>query len=158
MAIICEKREMVLGFMEEKPTVHVISPVRQQQVTFDKLLDETSSSCGVSRAQAKASTEALIDRMILFMEYGMSVRLGDFGSFRPTVNVKSQKNKEDLGADNVVRRKIIFTPGKRFKTMLNNLSINTIDDEKEVSESNTGGHLPEGGDTGNGGESLDPNA
>ncbi|MDR0745324.1 MAG: hypothetical protein LBF17_02370, partial [Mediterranea sp.] len=79
MAIICEKREMVLNFMEEKPTVHVISPVRQQQVTFEKLLDETSSSCGVNRAQTKACTEALIDRMILFMEYGMSVRLGDFG-------------------------------------------------------------------------------
>jgi nucleoid DNA-binding protein len=92
MALICEKKEMVLGFMEEKPTVHVISPLKQQQVAFDKLSDETSSSCGVSRAQAKACTEALIDRMILFMEYGMSsVRLGDFGSFRPTVNVKSHR-------------------------------------------------------------------
>jgi hypothetical protein len=83
--------------------------------------------------------------------------LGDFGSFRPTINVKSQKNKEDLGVENVVRRKIIFTPGKRFKTMLNNLSINTIDDEKTASGSNTGGSGSEGENTDNNGTYIDPN-
>lgn len=97
-------------------------------MTFDKLLDEVSSSCGVGRAPVKASIEGLLDRMQLFMEYGMSVRLGDFGTFKPMINVKAQSNLEDVGASNVWRRKIRFIPGKRFKDMLEDLFIMTVHD------------------------------
>jgi hypothetical protein len=73
--------------------------------------------------------------MTLFMEYGMPVKLGDFGTFRPTISVKSQKDVKDLGADNVRRRKILFRPGKRFKNMLNDLSISALDgNTKKASE------------------------
>lgn len=137
---------MVLNFKDEKPKVYVIAPVRQQQVTFEKLLDEIAGSCGVGRAQVKASVEGLLDRMTLFMEYGMSVKLGDFGSFKPTISVKAQTSAEDLCASNVRRRKINFTPGKRFKTMLSDLSISTMDER-----------LPEEEDTGGGG-TVDPDA
>ena len=158
MAIICEKREKVLNFMEEKPTVYIIAPTKPQQVTFEKLLDEISSSCGVGRAQVKASVEGMMDRMALFMEYGMSVKLGDFGTFKPTVNVKSQKSADDLGADNVVRRKILFRPGKRFKTMLSTLSVTTVSDP--VLEGKTSGNGNNNGEgTGNGDDNWqDPDA
>lgn len=149
MAFIYEKREVVLGFKKDKPTVYVIAPVKQQQVTFDKLLDEVSNSCGVGRAVVKASVEGLIDRMLLFMEYGMSVKLGDFGTFKPTFNVKSQQSKEDLGADNVKRKKIIFTPGKRFKSMLSEVPVNTFEESDQIVSNGNGGSSG-GNDTGGG--------
>ncbi|NDV83201.1 HU family DNA-binding protein [Bacteroides sp. 51] len=143
MAIICEKREKILNFLEDKPKVYVIAPVKAQQVPFDKLLDEVSRSCGVGRAQVKASVEALLDRMELFMDYGMSVKLGDFGSFKPTISAKAQENAEDVDASTVRRKKIVFTPGKRFRDMLSDLSIATMSDN--VAEAK----LPEdGGGTG----------
>lgn len=151
MAIICEKREMILNFKEEKPKVYLIAPVPQQQVTYDKLLDEVASSCGVGRAQVKASVEGLLDRMGFFMDYGMSVRLGDFGIFKPMINVKAQTNPEDVGSGNVRRRKIKFTPGKRFKTMLNDLSILTKDDGKSSK-------LPGAVDPDDDGDYVDPTA
>ena len=158
MALIYEKRELVLNFKEDKPTVYRIAPVKQQQVTFEQLLNEVSNSCGVNRAQTKASIEALLDRMMLFMDYGMSVKLGDFGSFKPTINVKAQATVEDLGADNVVRRRIQFTPGKRFKTMLNGLSISTMGESANVvSNGNSSGGNNGGGDDG-GGDWQDPDA
>lgn len=158
MALIYEKRELVLNFKEDKPTVYRIAPVKQQQVTFEQLLNEVSNSCGVNRAQTKASIEALLDRMMLFMDYGMSVKLGDFGSFKPTINVKAQTNVEDLGADNVVRRRIQFTPGKRFKTMLNGLSISTMGESTNVvSNGNSLGGNNGGGDDG-GDDWQDPDA
>jgi len=154
MAIICEMRERILNFKDEKPKVYVIALVKTQQVTFDKLLDEISISCGVGRAQVKASVEGLLDRMSLFMDYGMSVKLGDFGSFKPTISAKAQDNAEDVSASNVRRRKILFVPGKRFKNMLNDLSIATIGDSAST-------RLPEGGGTTGGDdddEYIDPNA
>lgn len=127
MGMLFDKKEFVLNFKDEKPTMYRIALVKLPQVPFEKLLDEVSSSCGVGRAQVKASIEGLLDRMTLFMEYGMSVKLGDFGTFKPTINVKSQKRVEDLGSDNIKKRKILFRPGKRFKNMLSDLSVTALD-------------------------------
>ncbi len=152
MAILYDKRKMVLNFKEDKPTVYLIKQVGHQVVPFDRVLDEASSACGVNRAQVKAAVEAVLDRSILFMDFGLSVNMGDFGTFKPVINVKSQENEEDLGADNVTRRKIRFYPGKRFKTMLNGLSMTRAG---ESANSSTGNN-DDGGD--DGGFTPDPNA
>ncbi len=130
MALVYSKQEITLHFQEKKPKKYRIAPMRQQQVTFEKLLDEVSNSCGVNRAQVKATVEGLIDRMLLFMDYGMSVKLGDFGSFKPTFNSKSADTAEELDSGNVVRKKILFYPGKRFRNMLDNISITSFSNDE----------------------------
>lgn len=126
MGIFVKIKEKTLSFNEKKPKVYVVASTKQQQVQFEKLLDEIAGSCGVGRAQVKASVEGLIDRMILFMEYGMTVKMGDFGTFRPTISSKAQKNVEDIDASSVRKKKIVFTPGKRFKNMLSDLTVTNI--------------------------------
>lgn len=148
MAMMYEKRETTLSFKEDKPTVYKLTPVRQQQVPFDELLNEVSAACGVNRAQVKASVEALIDRMSMFMNYGMTVKLGEFGSFKPTFNSKSETTADALSADNVTRKKILFYPGKRFKTMLDNISVVSYGMDDNSQEGGNNG----GGDTGGNGE------
>lgn len=155
MAIVYEKQKITLGFKKDKPEVYRIKPVRQQAVTFDDLLNEVSNSCGVNRSQTKAVLEALIDRMIVFMNYGMPVKLGDFGSFKPTFNAKTGATADDVSADNVTRKKILFYPGKRFKQMLEGISVTTMEDygdEAADQEPEPGGGTEQGGsDPGEGG-------
>lgn len=147
MAIAYEKRELVLNFMKDKPTVYRIAPVKQLPISFDMMLDEVSDACGVGRAQAKAVIEALLNRSLVFMNIGHPVKMGDFGTFKPTFNSKAQANEEDLEAGNVVRKKILFYPGKRFKTMLSNISVTTLDnDTKAVSGKKPDGNEGTGGD------------
>ncbi|NDV66874.1 hypothetical protein [Bacteroides sp. 224] len=160
-SIFTEKKEFILNLDKDKPTMFRIKTTKQQELSFEELLDEVSNACGVGRAQTKASVEGLLDRMTVFMNHGMIIRLGDFGSFRPAINVKAQKSADDLKVDNIRRRKIIFTPGKRFKYMLSNLSFRTIDDS--VSSSNAGNGNSGSGNSGNGNsgegdEFIDPSA
>ena len=61
MAMIVEKRAIKLGYKDDKPTVYKMAAVRQQKVTYDKLLDEVSYSCGVNRSQSKAVECPLVD-------------------------------------------------------------------------------------------------
>lgn len=150
MGIVYEKEKMTLHFKKGKPQVYRAKPVRQQQVKFDDLLNEVSNSCGVNRSQTKAVVEALIDRMIVFMNYGMSVKMGDFGSFKPTFNSKAAATAEEVGADSVTRKKILFYPGKRFRQMLEGMSVITMD------EPETEGTSPEGGGVEPGGGSEGP--
>lgn len=78
MALIYEVRKQVLGFKEDKPTVYKVAAVRQQKVDFAKLVKEVSDSCGVHRTQSKAVVEALIDRLVHYMDFGMAVQLAEF--------------------------------------------------------------------------------
>lgn len=148
--MIYEKKEITLNFKEGKPKAYKLAPVKQQQVTFDKLLDEVSGSCGVNRSQSKAVIEALIDRMCMFMDFGMPVKLGEFGSFKPTLQSKAKETESDLSTADVKRLKILFYPGKRFKNMLANVSVMTFDssdDDEELTDDTTGGTDNEEGGT-----------
>ena len=155
MAMIVEKRAIRLGYKEDKPTVYKMAAVRQQKVTYDKLLDEVSNSCGVNRSQSKAVVEALIDRMTMFMDYGMGVQLGDFGTFQPTLQCKTKKTEEEVSSDDIRRLKIRYYPGKRFKNMLAQMSVTTFDDDDDAPEADdttSGGASDSGGSDGGGQE------
>lgn len=98
------------------------------------------------------------DTMITFLEEGLSVKFGEFGSFRVAINAESQDNESDVNASTIIRRKIIFTPGSKFKAMLNNASIELFSEDvanrgnKDESE----GGKPDDGS--GGGETPDPAA
>ena len=57
---------------------------------------------------------------------GKIVELGDFGTFRVTVSSEGAAQPEELTARHITDTKVIFTPGKRFKQMLD-----TIEFQKE---------------------------
>ena len=77
----------------------------------------------VPEGAVKHVIDALIDALNTNLNKGLSVQLGDFGCFRPGMSCKSQKEEKDVDADTVGRVKIVFTPGYKFKDMLDNVSI-----------------------------------
>ena len=89
MGIQYRKAKMKLGFLEEKPEVYKLRQLTFPQVTFAQLVKECSDSCGVNTAQTKAVLDALINRLVHYMEIGHGVRMGDFGSFKPVFTSKA---------------------------------------------------------------------
>lgn len=146
MALIYEVKKTTLNFKKEKPVVYKVAAVRQQTVKYDALVKEVASSCGVHRTQSKAVVEALIDRLIHYMDLGLPVNVGELGSFKPTIRTKVKETADEVNAGNVVRRVVRFYPGKRLKEMLEDLSIQTFDSGTDTSsDTNT---ETEGGNTG----------
>ena len=75
------------------------------------------------RGVVKMVTDGLIDAIMWNLENHLSVKLGDFGTFRPAFGSKSQDTEEAVNAEALRHRKIIFTPGSYFKGMLSDVSI-----------------------------------
>ncbi|NWG07731.1 MAG: HU family DNA-binding protein [Chloroflexi bacterium] len=57
---------------------------------------------------------------------GKIVELGDFGTFRVTVSSEGADQPDELTARHITDTRVIFTPGRRFKQMLD-----TIEFQKE---------------------------
>ena len=147
MALIYEVKKTTLNFKKEKPVMYKVAAVRQQTVKYDALVKEVASSCGVHRTQTKAVVEALIDRLVHYMDLGMPVRLEEFGTFKPAIQTKVKETAEEVDASNVVRRVVRFYPGKRMKEMLKDLSIQTFERNDDADDNDAAG----GGDDTSGG-------
>lgn len=100
------------------------------------------------------------DTMVSFLEEGFSVKLGEFGSFRPAINAESQDKAEDVSVNTIIRRKIVFTPGGAFKEMLGSASIELFGDNVTNLNGDNGREPSEGGGSsgGDSGEAPDPAA
>jgi predicted histone-like DNA-binding protein len=134
MGLQFRKTKMKLNYLEEKPEVYKLQQLTFPQVTFAQLVNECSNSCGVNTAQTKAVIDALVNRLVHYMEIGHGVRMGDFGSFKPTFTVKVAKTLEEATEDTIRKKKINFYPGKAFKNMLNDLSITSASENLSVQE------------------------
>ena len=88
-------------------------------------MSECATACGVNAAQTKAVIDALVNRLVHYMEIGHGVQMGQFGSFKPTFTSKTAKTYDEADASTVKRKKVQFYPGKLFKQMLGDLSISS---------------------------------
>ena len=160
MAIRYRKKKIVLHFdKENKQEKYVAANVLVGSISYEKLCNEVNQRTGIHRAIVDVVLKGAEDTMITFLEEGFSVKFGEFGSFRPAINAESKDKEEDVNANTIIRRKIVFTPGVNFKAMLGNASLELFSD-KEVGTTTgdideTGGEKPGGG---SGGEAPDPAA
>ena len=77
----------------------------------------------------------IIERL---MADGHSVKLGDWGTFSPSVNSKGKDKKEDLKATDINAVNINFQPGEELKAAMQKVDFIWIDKLIE-GKTNTGG-------------------
>ena len=135
----------IFGFDKNKNVKYVAKSVGAGELDFDKLCAKVSRILG------------LVDIMSEEIDDGKTVRLGDFGLFRPSFVGKSADTEAGVSASNIVRKRILFFPGKAFSQMLGNMSVTKMvvpDTDYTDGSSNGGGDNsnPSGGNDGDQGE------
>lgn len=127
MAIKYEVKKVVFGFDKTKTEKFVAQTKVLGMVEFKKLCEEVQKVSMAPRGVVKMVIDGLIDTLNMDLDKGYSVQLGDFGCFRPGLNAKSQVGVDDVDANTVYRRKILFTSGSYFKDMLSKISVERLE-------------------------------
>ncbi|MCD7899757.1 MAG: HU family DNA-binding protein [Bacteroides sp.] len=159
----------VFGFDPTKAEKYVVRSVVSGKISNKKLLVLVSQICGAHRGIVQQVVAGVIDAMVNMLEEGMSVELGDFGTFRPAIRAKAADTRADATANTIYRRRIVFTPGEALRDMLEKTSIQSYSipdtDYTDGTGSDNGGHNGDdddqnGGNGGNdgGGGFIDPAA
>lgn len=144
----------IFGFDKTKTEKFVVAPVTSGEVSFEKLCTQTSQICGAHRGNIQLVISGLIDAMINNLDDGKSVRLGDFGIFRPAIKTRAANSADEASGSNIYRRRINFTPGKAFKNAMKDMSITRFsvpDTDYTVKGSDSG-------DNSGGNDFIDPTA
>lgn len=113
----------VFGFDKTKAEKYVAKSVGAGDMDFDKLCAKVSRILGIHRKMVDLVAVGLVDIMSEELDDGKTIVLGDFGRFRPSFVGKSADKQEDVSAGNIVRKRILFMPGKAFSQMLGDMSV-----------------------------------
>ncbi len=95
-------------------------------LTLDGMTKKIEKISTVSGADVRAVLYAMVDVMSDSLEDGKNVRLGELGSLRVGISSKGKETAKEVNASCVKSSKVIFTPGKELRTMLNNLSFTKV--------------------------------
>lgn len=87
-------------------------------IDSQKIIDRIEKKCTLASSDIKAGVDALEVELIDALRDGNAVRLGDLGSFRPSLRSKGVEKKEDVNASQITRMHVVFVPALRVKRAL----------------------------------------
>ena len=153
--VIAQRREVKLGKNPGKK--FVMRPDLYIPIQEKKVFAEASTHSGISAGVIKAAWDAAGEVIRTWATEGHSVPLPGLGTMRFGVRSKAVAELEDVKANLITTRRIIFTPNVDVKDELKNtaIQITCLDEDGNVLKRVTSGDSgeiedPENGSTGNG--------
>lgn len=98
------------------------SPVMSGELTLPGLTKAIEKMCTVSGADIRAVVYAMVDVMKDSLADGNIVRMGELGSLRMSFSSEGKATADEVNATAITGAKVIFTPGKDIKTMLDTVT------------------------------------
>ena len=130
----------------------VLAPEMKQKQIVDQIADR----CTLTGSDIKAVLDALMTVIMRNLATGSPVRLGDLGSFRPSVSGKGVEDASKCGASSVKKASVIYVPSAEIKEAVRQYSFTKAGVAAAAEEGdNGGGEIP---DPDQGGEAPDPAA
>ena len=111
-----------------------------EPLTLEDIAEGIEKTSTVSSADIKAVLDALQFEVIRALRAGNSVRLGDLGSFRPTLASRSALSADAFTIANLKGVRVRFTPSSRMESelKLDRVSVRLVTDEGDASEDEGG--------------------
>ncbi len=151
--VIAQLREVKLGKNPGKK--FVMRPDLYVPITEKKVFSEAATHSGISAGVIKAAWDAAGEVIRTWATEGHSIPLPGLGTMRFGVRSKAVEKLEDVKANLISVRRIIFTPNVDVKDELKNTSIQItcLDEEGNVLKRVTSGDSGEIEDNENGNQS-----
>jgi predicted histone-like DNA-binding protein len=105
----------------EAPQKYYAQAVSTGRADLNRLARLIAMQCTVNRADCLAVLSALQDNVIMELEEGKIVELGELGVFQVSVNSKGHEMSDEVTAYSVKKAKLNFRPGTELKKMIRNL-------------------------------------
>lgn len=121
--------------------VYYAYPKTQHRMTTKMLIDRIVRETSLSAGDVSNALVSLSNVVCDALNMGMSVDLGELGSFRPVVPSKMMNTEEEVTVNNALKSpKIVFTPKAAMRNAVNGVKL-TI---KRVKSDETGSGTEEG--------------
>ena len=102
----------------------------------DELVSMVANDSSLPRGYVAAVTDGLFNQIKQMVLNGHSVEVPHLGLFKFGISCKGVEAEEDISAENVKARKILFSPCKELKDALRGVTLETVLGTKKTDEGN----------------------
>ena len=95
----------------------VLTPIRYSTIGRAELLEQAAADGSITRGVLEQTFDAILHEMEQMLCNGHGLEFGDLGTFRFGLDMKAkpENKKDEVGADLIKRKRIIFTPSVSTK-------------------------------------------
>ena len=98
------------------------SPELSGTIDLDGVTSRIEKISTMSGGDIRGVLYTMVDVIVQELAEGRSVRMGDLGSLRVSFSSEGHATADEVSATSVKSTRVIFSPGKRIRNMLGNLS------------------------------------
>jgi predicted histone-like DNA-binding protein len=106
----------------EAPQKYYASSIGNGETDMEALAEMIAYQSTLTDTDCYAVLRSLEHNIINELKQGRIVKLGSLGNFQVSISAKGQENAEDVTANDIVKSRILFRPGKKLRNLLLNLS------------------------------------
>lgn len=142
--IILKGKRQYVHFLSK--SAYLTRTATYSKIDSDQLLERAADNSGVSKGVIYTALDAVMREFRNFLLNGHSVQLPEVGTFRFSIRCKAVDTAEEVTADNVSVRHIVYTPSTAMRTLIKNVSLTTdVDDDDEDDGSASASNSSENG-------------
>lgn len=104
------------------PEKYYAAAIADGDVDLDRLAELISYQCTVTASDCYAVLLSLEHNIIGELGQGRIVKLGRLGNFQVGISSVGKDTESEVSANAITKSRILFRPGKKLRTMLNDLS------------------------------------
>jgi predicted histone-like DNA-binding protein len=104
------------------PEKFYAAAIADGDVDLDRLAELISYQCTVTETDCYAVLLALEHNIIGELGQGRIVKLGRLGNFQVGISSKGSDTAAEVSATTITKSRILFRPGKKLRSMLNDVS------------------------------------
>lgn len=104
------------------PEKFYAAAIADGDVDLDRLAELISYQCTVTATDCYAVLMALEHNIVGELSQGRIVKLGRLGNFQVGISSEGKDVATDVSAATITKSRILFRPGKKMRSMLNEIS------------------------------------
>lgn len=104
------------------PEKFYAASVANGETDMESLAEMIAYQSTLTDTDCYAVLRSLEHNIINELRQGRIVKLGSLGNFQISISAKGQDNEEDVTANDIVKSRILFRPGKKLRNLLVTLS------------------------------------
>ena len=104
------------------PEKFYATAVSNGETDMEALAEMIAYQSTLTDTDCYAVLRALERNIVQELSQGRIVRLGTLGNFQISLSAEGQNSPEEVSANNIIKSRILFRPGKKLRQLLTNLS------------------------------------
>ena len=102
------------------------APFYMEELSMSDLAKDISDACTLNVTDVEAVLTSLVRKLPMYLKNGFKIQLGNFGRVKLGFSSRGSGKEEDVSAESITAKRILFTPSSELKSEIDKASFTKI--------------------------------